>query len=156
LLRVNDRLPGDTIDVAAGAKVRITAEALGQGLKSLEIVGHGNALAQKQGNGESRLAAEIEITPAHGLWIAAKCEGGPGQMAHTTPVYVTVNGGGFQNQETLRANAELSEEWLRELERDLASPPPNLDIQAPRHRNALAGQIAEARAKIRSLAEGRQ
>ena len=153
LLRVNGHLPGDTVDIAPGTKLRITAEALGQGLKSLEIVGHGKSLAQAPGQGESRLAAEVEITPDRGLWIAARCEGGRFQSAHTTPVYVTVNGGGFQNPATVAANLQLSEEWLRELEHDLASPPPNLDIQAPRHRAALEGQIAEARAKLKSIAE---
>jgi len=152
LLRVNGHLPGDTVDIAPGTKVRITAEGLGQTLKSLEIVGHGKTLAQAPpGPGGSRLTVETEITPARGLWIAAKCEGGPGQLAHTTPVYVTVNGGGFQNPETLRANLQLSEDWLRELEHDLANPPPNLDIQAPRHRAELERQIAEARAKLKSL-----
>src|SRR6516165_5857981 len=95
LLRVNGHLPGDTIDIAPGTKVRVTAEALGQTLQSLEIVGHGKTLGQTAGTGASshRLTTEAEITPAHGLWIAAKFEGGPGRLAHTTPVYVTVNGG---------------------------------------------------------------
>jgi hypothetical protein len=46
---------------------------------------------------------------------------------------------------------ELSEEWLRELERDLANPGTNLDVQAPRHRVQLERQIAEARAKLKSM-----
>jgi hypothetical protein len=72
-------------------------------------------------------------------------------MAHTTPVYLTVNGDGFQNPETAHRNVELSEEWLRELERDLANPGTNLDVQAPRHRVQLERQIAEARAKLKSM-----
>lgn len=64
---------------------------------------------------------------------------------------MTVNGDGFQNPETARANVALSEEWLRELEHDLANPAPNLDVQAPRHRAELERQIAEARAKLESL-----
>jgi hypothetical protein len=125
--------------------VEITAEALGHGLKSVEIIGHGKTLA----SGSDRVS--VTITPTHGLWIAAKCEGGPGQMAHTTPVYLTVNGDGFQNPETAHRNVELSEEWLRELERDLANPGTNLDVQAPRHRVQLERQIAEARAKLKSM-----
>ena len=57
-----------------------------------------------------RVATEIELTPAHGTWISAKCEGAAGQLAHTTPVYVTVNGDGFHNPETVRANITLSEQ----------------------------------------------
>jgi hypothetical protein len=145
LLRVNGHLPGDAVDVAPGTKVEITAEALGHGLKSVEIIGHGKTLA----SGSDRVS--VTITPTHGLWIAAKCEGGPGQMAHTTPVYLTVNGDGFQNPETAHRNVELSEEWLRELEQDLANPGTNLDVQAPRHRVQLERQIAEARAKLKSM-----
>jgi hypothetical protein len=153
LLRVNGHLPGDTIDITPGTKVRVTAEALGQTLQSLEIVGHGKTLAQTAGTGDSshRLTAEVEITPTHGLWIAAKCEGGPSRLAHTTPVYVTVNGDGFHNPETARKNVDLSEEWLRELEHDLDNPARNLDVQAPRHRAELERQIGEARGKLKSL-----
>jgi hypothetical protein len=151
LLRVNDRMPGDAIDVAPGARVRATAEAFGRGLKSLEIVGHGKTLAHSSAGGVEKLAAEVEITPSHGLWIAARCEGALGQLAHTTPVYVTVNGDGFQNPETARANVALSEAWLQELEQELANPAQNLDAQASRHRAEIDRQIAEARAKLKGL-----
>jgi len=152
LLRVNGHLPGDTIAIQPGTKVRVTAEALGPAIQSLEIVGHGNTLARAAGPGKGdRVAADVEITPAHGIWIAAKCQGAAGQMAHTTPVYVTVNGSGFQNPETARANVALSEQWLREIEVDLASPEQNLDAQAGRHRAELERQIAEARARLKDL-----
>jgi hypothetical protein len=65
------------------------------------------------------------------------CDGGRLQVAHTTPVYVTVNGGGFENPETARRDAEISEGYLKELEAELANPPSNLDEQAPRHRAQL-------------------
>jgi hypothetical protein len=145
LLKVNGHLPGETLDIAPGAKVEITAEAFGNGLRKVEIVGHGKTLA----SGVDRAA--ISITPTHGLWIAARCEAGPRQMAHTTPVYVTVSGGGFQNPETARSNVELSEEWLRELEQDLTNPQSSLDAQATRSRGQLQRQIAEARAKLKTL-----
>jgi hypothetical protein len=149
LLKVNGHLPGDNFNITPGTKLEITAEALGHGVKSVEIVGHGKMLA----SGTDR--AGVTITPTHGLWIAAKCEAGPGQMAHTTPVYVTVNGDGWRNPETARRNVELSEEWLRELEQDLANPQPNVDAQAPRHRAELERQIAEARAKLKTLVDSR-
>lgn len=63
-------------------------------------------------------------------------------------MYVTVSGDGFQNPET-RANVALSEEWLRDLEHDLANPAPNLDVQSPCHPGDLERQIAETRAKLR-------
>jgi hypothetical protein len=145
LLKVNGHLPGDAFDISRGAKVEITAEAFGRGIQKVEIVGHGKPLA----SGTDRAA--VSIVPTHGLWIAARCDAGPQHMAHTTPVYVTVNGDGFQNPETARRNVELSEEWLRELEQDLASQQPTVDAQATRFRDQLTRQIAEARAKLKTL-----
>jgi len=151
MLRVNGHLPGYALDITPGTKVRVTAEAFGRDLKSLEIVGHGKTIAQAAAGSGERLVAETEITPSHGLWIAAKCEGGPGQLAHTTPVYVTVNGDGFQNPETAAANITLSEAWLQELEQELAQPAQALDAQASRHRAEIERQIAEARARLKKL-----
>lgn len=149
LLTVNGRRPGDTVDVTPGTRVRISAEALGHAsqvpLKSLEIVGHGRVLARADGKNGARLTAEIELPVTHGIWIAAKAEAGTAQIAHTTPVYVTVNGGGFHNPETLGARLDAAEQYLRELEADLAAPGTATDNQAPRHRAQLERQIAEAR-----------
>ncbi len=152
LLTVNGRRPGDTVDVAPGTRVRITAEALGHPsqvpLKALEIVGHGRVLARADGSNAARLATEIDLPIERGMWIAAKAEAGIAQVAHTTPVYVTVNGGGFENPETLPARLDAAERYLRELEAEPASPGPNLDRQASRHRAQLERQIAEARKVI--------
>jgi hypothetical protein len=154
-LTVNGKLPGDTLDLAPGARVRVSAEAWGQAgqvpLKSLEIVGHGKVLARSEGVNAARLVAEIEVTPERGIWIAAKCEAGTAQIAHTTPVYVTVNGGGFHNPDTARRNVEISENYLKELEAELANPPGNVGNQAPRHRQQLMRQIAETRAVLQGL-----
>src|SRR5262245_3264979 len=106
-LTVNGRLPGETVDVAPGTRIRISAEALGHTqqvpLRSLEIIGHGKVLARSEGAGVARLTAELETPIERGLWIAARAEAGTAQVAHTTPVYVTVNGGGFQNHAMLDA-----------------------------------------------------
>ncbi|HEV2448126.1 MAG TPA: CehA/McbA family metallohydrolase, partial [Candidatus Sulfopaludibacter sp.] len=150
LLEVNGHRPGDAIDIAPGTKVRVKAEAFGPTLKRLEIVGHGKTL-QAMGPASGRLSMEMEVTPAHGMWIAAKCEGADTQFAHTTPVYVTVNGDGFQNPETAKGNVALSEEWLKEIEADLANPAENLDAQAGRHRAELQRQIAVARGRLKGL-----
>ena len=154
-LTVNGKLPGDTLDVRPGAVLKVEAEAWGQTgqvpLKSIEIVGHGRVLARSEGVRAERLSAQVELKAGHGIWIAAKCEAGTGQVAHTTPVYVTVDGGGFHNPATARRNAAISEGYLEEIETELAHPAGNLDNQAPRHRQELARQIAEARAVLRGL-----
>jgi hypothetical protein len=145
LLTVNGRMPGDSLDIKPGTNLHITAETLGPA-ESIEIIGHGKVLARSPGK-----KAEFDLAPKHGLWIAAKCARGPGEVAHTTPVYVTVNGDGFQNPETARRNVAISEGYLKELEAELANPPSNVDEQAPRHRAELERQIAQARTVLRSL-----
>jgi hypothetical protein len=144
-LTVNGKLPGDSLDVAPGTRLHVVAEAMGN-VNSVAIIGHGKVLAQSTGK-----RVELDVNPSHGIWLAARCDGGRLQVAHTTPVYVTVNGGGFQNPETARRNVEISESYLKELEAELANPPSNLDEQAPRHRAQLDRQIAEARAVLRGL-----
>ncbi len=156
LLTVNGHLPGDTVDVAPGTRLHITAEAFGHSgqvpLRSLEIVGHSNVLARSAGQDAAHLAATLDLEARHGIWIAARCQAGTGQIAHTTPVYVTVAGNGFHNPDTLRRNLEISEGYLQELERELANPGSGLDEQAYRHRPQLERQIAEARARLQGLA----
>jgi hypothetical protein len=154
-LTVNGHIPGDSLDVPPGTMLRISAQAYGQSsqvpLRSLEIVGHAKALARSTGRDPARLAVDLELPVQHGIWIAAKCEAGTGQAAHTTPIYVTVNGDGFHNPDTARRNLEISEQYLRELEEELANPGNSLDSQAPRHRAQLERQIAEARTRLKSL-----
>jgi hypothetical protein len=156
-LTVNGKLPGDTLDVARGTHVRITAEALGNTgqvpLRSVEIIGHGQVLARSNAGNPERLTVDLDLPVEHGMWIAARCDAGAGQVAHTTPVYVTVGGGGFENRETLARNVAIAEGYLKEVEQELAHPDTTLDSQAWRHRAQLERQIAEARGRLKALAE---
>jgi hypothetical protein len=151
-LTIDGRMPGDTLDVAPGTRVRIRAEALGHPaqvpLTSLEIIGHGRVLARADERGAARLATEFELPVEHGLWIAARAQAGTGQAAHTTPIYVTVNGGGFVNPDTVDTRLQAAEDYLREIETELGTPGTGVDSQAARHRAQLERQIAEARAVI--------
>jgi hypothetical protein len=155
LLTVNEKLPGDTVDVARGSKVRVRAEAFGQAeqmaLRSLEIVGHGKVLGKAAAGSPARMTVELELPVEGGIWIAARCEAGPGQVAHTTPVYVTVGGGGFENRENLAQNVRIAGGYLKEVEDELARPGNALDNQAARHRAQLERQIAEARERLRAI-----
>ena len=145
-LTVNRRMPGDTLDVTPGSTVSIAAEAFAQtpGVM-VEIVGHGKVLAK--GNGKAALSLPLD----HGMWIAARCDTGSGKVAHTTPVYVTVNGGGFENRANYRENLAKMEGYLKELEAELASPGTSLDSQAGRHKAQLQREIGEARGKLQEL-----
>ena len=158
-LTVNGERPGGAVDVTKGATVKISAEAFGHDteipLRDLEIIGHGKTLARVEasGRGQSReeLSLELELPVEHGIWIAARANAAPTQIAHTTPVYVTVDGGGFHNPETVAANLDRCEADLRGLEQELANPGDQLDSQAARHREQIDRQIAETREAIRAL-----
>ena len=158
-LTVDGRMPGDTLDVARGTRVRIRAEALGHPtqvpLTSLEIIGHGRVLARADGRSAARLATELELPVEHGLWIAARAQAGTAQAAHTTPIYVTVNGGSFVNPDALDARLRAAEDYLREIEMELTRPATNIDNQASRHRAQLERQIAEARTLIQERRNAR-
>ena len=47
-------------------------------------------------------------------------QAGQAQLAHTTPVYVTVDRGGFRNADTLPARLSTAEGYLKELEAENA------------------------------------
>ena len=149
MLTVNDRLPGDSLDVAPGSTLRVHAEAYGHceqvPLKSLEIIGHGKVLRMVTGRNAEKLSASLDLPIQRGMWIAARCEAGRAQVAHTTPVYVTVNGGSFGNPETARRYLDLSERYLQELEENLTIPGKTIDSQVARHKAQLERQIGEAR-----------
>lgn len=51
-----------------------------------------------------------------GLWIAAACTARTGGVAHTTPVYVRVDGGPTGNRALLPAHLEETEEELQDVE----------------------------------------
>lgn len=160
-LRVNDRIPGEELDVAAGSRVTVTATALGHAdqvpLRQLEIVAHGKVVATvapgESGQTTEQLSVELDLPVERGIWIAARAWAGPQQAAHTTPVYVTVNEGGFYNPDTALRYLDLSEGYLAELEQEIAQPNQSLNQHAWRFREGLEERIAETRAVIARLRE---
>ncbi len=171
-LKVNGQLPGTSLDVRPGTKVRIAATAYGHPtqipLQELQIIGHGKVLAEAKagdrGQTAGRISLEFEHAAKHGIWLAARVNGGPSQMAHTTPVYVTVNGDGFHNRSNLPAQIELSKRYLNEIRALLQPPegsarpvgrssPPPLAYREARAR--LEQRIIAAEAKLDALSRRR-
>ena len=99
------------------------------------------------------MSIEIDLPVDQGVWIAARCYAGPSQAAHTTPVYVTVNGGGFQNSKTYSDYLFLNEKYLEELEAELESPHENLEYRAYWYKKGLETRIKETREIIEELKE---
>lgn len=127
---VNGQRPGSSLDVPPGTRLRLTAKAYGHAtqipLQTLQLIAHGKVLREVKVGGPGQSAAELsvslEIDAMHGLWIAARTDAGPSQLAHTTPVYVTVNGDGFHNRSNLAAQVELTKAHLAELRQQLTPP----------------------------------
>jgi hypothetical protein len=162
-LTVNGRIPGDRLDVPPGSTLQIRARAFGHSeqvpLSKLEVVAHGEVIAMatpaevNQSDARLEIELEIEVATDRGMWIAAHAEAGPTQAAHTTPVYVSVDGSGFHNPETALGYLDLNERYLDELEAEISQPNETLNQHAWRYREGLEERIAETRAVIARLRE---
>ena len=158
-LEVNGAIPGDELDVTSGSMLSITVRAFGHAeqvpLTDLDIVVHGEVLRRvtpdEPGQSTEQLVVEMELPVEHGVWIAARAQAGAEQVAHTTPVYVTVDGSGFHNPEKALGYLDLSEQYLDELEREIAQPNETLNQHAWRYREGLEARIAETREIIAKL-----
>lgn len=159
-LRVNGALPGDRLAIKRGDSLRITVHAFGQAsqvpLDTLEVVSHGRVIGRatthQAGQSVNRLSLTLTLPSVErGQWIAARCTAGPGQAAHTTPIYVTVDGGEFYNPETAGRYLDLSEQYLREIEQDISRPNPTVEQQAGRYADGLRTRIAEVRQLIEQM-----
>ena len=153
-LRVNNTLPGDRIDIKRGTNLTITVQADGHAnqvpLDTLELVSHGQVIGRVTARQPGQSAQHLSLTMTlpsveRGRWIAARCTAGPSQAAHTTPVYVTVDGGGFHNPETAGRYLDLSEQYLQEIEREISKPNPAVEQQVWKYADGLRTRVTEAR-----------
>ena len=165
-LRVNGAIPGDQLDLSAGSTLSVTAEALGHAvqvpLSALEIVVHGEVIASaspdQPGQSPAALTVEFDLELDHGVWVAARARGAEGQVAHTTPVYVTTDGSSFHNPDTALDYLALNDRYLDELAAVIVQPNETLNQLAWRYRAGLEDRIAETReviARLRAEWEGR-
>lgn len=157
-LTVDGARPGEVLERAKGDVIEISAVAEGHReqipLSTLEVVVHGTVVASMTAGLESeeeRLQVALEFPLERGVWIAARCEAGPGQTAHTTPVYVQIDGGGFHNPDTVLARLELSEAYLDEIEGELENPGTSLDHQMSRYRERVLSRVQQVRSRLREL-----
>lgn len=150
-------LPGDRLDVGRGSSPTVTVQAYGHEkqtpLDTLELISHGQVIgrvtAREAGQSARHLRLTLRLPPLQrGQWIAARCTAGPGQAAHTTPVYVVVEGGGFHNPKTAQQYLGLSERYLQEIEQVISQPNTAVEQQAWRYADGLRTRIAEVRQLI--------
>jgi hypothetical protein len=123
---VNGHLPGDQLSPEKGARLKVHARAqVGSPsvpLGRLEIVVNGDVIRSIDPTGTSA-ALDFELPADQSMWIAARATG-----AHTTPVYVTVDGKRHWKLSEVRALLDKRLETLDEIDRvidkDWQSIPP--------------------------------
>jgi hypothetical protein len=123
-------------------------------LSLLELVVHGEVVASMTATEDSHrgeMNVKLELPLNHGVWVAARCQAGPGQIAHTTPVYVQLDGGSFHNPETALERLALSESYLKEIERELENPGNSLDNQMSRYRDRVLERVGQVRSRLEEL-----
>ena len=157
--KVNGKLPGDQLQVSAGEEISISAEAFGHEeqipLKNLVIIAYGEGIDSVsstdayQSSGHLFLKKKLKIN--EGVWLAAFCQAGPAQVAHTTPVYITIGDGGFYNRRTLLQNLSACENYLQEIEEAVTNPPDRMDYNAWRQKDKIFRRIADTRAVLAAL-----
>ncbi|MDB5263034.1 MAG: hypothetical protein JWQ14_2315 [Adhaeribacter sp.] len=159
IFKVNNQLPGDKLAVSKGTRLRITAQAYGHAtqvpLQTLEIVGHGQVLgrvtAREAGQSPEHLFLELDIPAEQGVWLAARSYGNEKQAAHTTPVYVYVDGKGFHNPVTAPHYLKRSRQYLQELKKEIKHQSADPEKQAWHYRAGLERRITETRLLIKSF-----
>lgn len=160
-LEVDGRKPGSELEATASDSlhVRVTARGHAQQvpLDTVEVVVHGEvvaaAAATDAGQSPEHVALEFMLPVQHGLWIAARATAGPMQVAHTSPVYVTVDGSGFHDPAALDRLLTQSEHHLSDIESVVQHRHDDVDHQAWRHREALMERIEATRRVIDQLRE---
>ena len=107
--KVNGRLPGDELKISSGDRVRVEASATSLvPMKRLEIVVNGEVVASEEPRADgSFVLLTKEIPVVEGSWVAARVRGDfhrylvndTDLYAHTSPVYLTVDGKGVSRRE---------------------------------------------------------
>ncbi|RKX43992.1 MAG: hypothetical protein DRP64_07355, partial [Verrucomicrobia bacterium] len=102
--RVDDALPGDTINVKEGQKMRVHAKAWAEPKDfrpfRLEIIQNGNVIRsiEQTDPEQSELVLDFNLHVENGSWVAARVSDKPGTKhaegaeAHTTPIYLQRDG----------------------------------------------------------------
>ena len=168
-LSVNGREMGDELRVPRGTRLDIVADARlnpdVDDLDRLELVVLGDVDAREAANSADRVHLEKSIVADHSMWIAARAYGGHQQpqfttVAHTTPVYVVVDGEPTWKRSEVAALVDYQRAQLNEL---LTVPiDPNSDLEAwetgdtlvdqwPQQLPLLRPRIQEADRRYRQL-----
>ncbi len=159
-LTVNGSMPGDEVRLGKNAKVRIRARAWAPEIvgapKVLEVVSHGRVIrsAASRGAAQPNLALEFELPAGESQWIAARTTSFNGALAHTSPVYVIVDGASFVDRSQLPQLIAKRLKVLEFIEKRLSNPQFTKPF-APGEAGELMKRVQDARAKYLAVGQTR-
>jgi hypothetical protein len=156
LLTANGAGPGEDVNVKGGAKVRIRARAWAPpsigSPRTLEVLSHGTVIraAASSNPADDRLELDFDLPADRSQWIAARVTTHNDGLAHTSPVYVLVDGAKFWDRERLPALVNKRLEILDFGQQRLKDPKFTAAF-APGEVEALGQRIEAARKRYQEL-----
>ena len=118
-LAVDGHGPGDPVPAAHGQRLAVTVRVEGPGVERLELVGPDGVLAHAEAGGGAAPAIDTELEVDGPAWLCAVARGpghpsvlGPVVFAHTSPVWVEVDGRPVRRP----ASARWLLDWLERFE----------------------------------------
>ncbi len=169
-LRVAGAGPGDEVHLPGqGERLQVNVEAVSIGkFDRVEIVVNGEIFRTFTAEDPHRIAAACEVPAGRSLWIAARAYGsedrhlaselegrplGAGQFAHTSPVYVLVEG-----QPILAGKSADAEYFVRWCDAVLAGWRKHVaaNPEQAKHEEVVSGRLARARETYARLADSRR
>lgn len=144
-LTVDGQDPGSVLSLPAeGGIVAVRAEARSiTAFDRLELISNGEVVAAAESGGEPRTAMlEMPLRMTAGGWLATRCTQGAAIRAHTSPVYVTVEG------RSHRPTSETVAPLLAVLDRTLAWVEGEARCGSEHQREQLAETIRAAKQEL--------
>jgi hypothetical protein len=160
LLTIGKAIPGDEVRVLKNAKVHVHAQAWAPesigNPKVLEVVSQGRVIRTVEAPNakQEKLSVDFDLPAGESQWIAARTSAANGAVAHTSPIYVIVDGKSFVD----RAHAkELAAKYIKVLD-FIEAKRLNTNYTknwAPGEVDQLKARIADARAKYLAVGQAK-
>jgi hypothetical protein len=160
-LTVGGAMPGDDVRVRKDAKVRIRAQAWAPesigAPKVLEVVSHGRVIRTVEARHapQGKLAVDFTLPAGESQWIAARTTAFNGAAAHTSPVYVIVDGASFLSRAQAPQVVAKHLKVLDFIEKQRLSNPNYTKSWAPGEVDQLKLSVQDARAKYLAVGQTR-
>ena len=151
-------IPGNELKVQRNRRVRIRvrtwAPASIGSPKTLEVISQGRVIhsAESRNPDQHELKIDFHLKAEESQWIAARVKSHNGALAHTSPVYVLVNGESFRNQKDLPQLVKYRTEVLDYIGSRLRDPQ-FVSSEAYRESEvkAFSQELEDARTRYRRL-----